>query len=126
MSKQHQKSEGLSSNREELAGKKMHFHCCPLQEWNSEPSKLGSGNLPLSYQPGLRCQCNKGFTGLTWYGKKSPPCENFGSLRHAAACFKTPTNSSQNLALRHAAACCGMLLPLVLGGHCQWPPDRGR
>ena len=30
-------------------------------------------------------------------------------LRHAAACFKTPTNSSQNLALRHAAACCGML-----------------
>ena len=27
-------------------------------------------------------------------------------LRHAAACFKTPTNSSQNLALRHAAACC--------------------
>ena len=38
-----------------------------------------------------------------------------GMLRHAAACFKTPTNSSQNLALRHAAACCGMLLPLVLG-----------
>ena len=37
-----------------------------------------------------------------------------GMLRHAAACFKTPTNSSQNLALRHAAACCGMLLPLVL------------
>ena len=27
-----------------------------------------------------------------------------GMLRHAAACFKTPTNSSQNLALRHAAA----------------------
>jgi hypothetical protein len=38
-----------------------------------------------------------------------------GMLRHAAACFKTPTNSSQNLALRHAAVCCGMLLPLVLG-----------
>ena len=37
-----------------------------------------------------------------------------GMLRHAAACFKTPTNSSQTLALRHAAACCGMLLPLVL------------
>ena len=37
-----------------------------------------------------------------------------GMPRHAAACFKTPTNSSQNLALRHAAACCGMLLPLVL------------
>ena len=36
-----------------------------------------------------------------------------GMLRHAAACFKTPTNSSHNLALRHAAACCGMLLPLV-------------
>ena len=28
------------------------------------------------------------------------------------ACFKTPTNSSQNLALRHAAECSGMLLPL--------------
>ena len=37
-------------------------------------------------------------------------------LRHAAACFKTPTNSSQNLALWHAA-CCGMLLPLVLVRH---------
>ena len=49
--------------------------------------------------------CNKAFTALTCYEKKSPPCENFGSLRHAAACFKTPT-SSQNLALWHAAACC--------------------
>ena len=40
-------------------------------------------------------------------------------LRHATACFKTPTNSSQNLALRHAAASCGMMLPLVLArmGH---------
>ena len=37
-----------------------------------------------------------------------------GMLWHAAACFNTPTNSSQNLALRHAAACCSMLLPLVL------------
>ena len=41
-----------------------------------------------------------------------------GMLRHAAACFKTPTNSSQNLALRRAAACCGMLLPLVLACSC--------
>ena len=86
MSKQHQKSEGLSSNREELAGKKLPLQHCPLREWNPGPSKPGPGDLPLSYQPVLRYLCNKGFTGLTWYGKKSPPCENFGSLRHAAAC----------------------------------------
>ena len=35
--------------------------------------------------------------------------ENFGSLRHAAACFKTPMCSSKKQVLRHAAACCGML-----------------
>ena len=27
-------------------------------------------------------------------------------LRDATACFKTPTNGTQNVALRHAAACC--------------------
>ena len=86
MSKQQQKSEGQSSNREELAGKKLTLQHCPLWEWDPGPSKLGPGNIPLSYQPVLRYLCNKGFTGLTWYGKKSPPCENFGSLRHAAAC----------------------------------------
>ena len=37
-----------------------------------------------------------------------------GMLQHAAACFKSATKSSHNLALRHAAECCGMLLPLVL------------
>ena len=114
MSKQHQKSEGLSSNREELAGKKLPFQqkiaLSTVPSPGMEPRTLGPGNLPLSYQPVPRYLCNKGFTGLTWYGKKSPPCENFGWLRHAAACFKTPTNSSQNLALRHAAAvgACGV------------------
>ena len=51
--------------------------------------------------------------------KKSPPCENCGSLRHAAACcsmlrhaaacFKTPMCSSKKKVLRHAVACYGML-----------------
>ena len=64
---------------------------------------------PLSYHPVLRHLCNTRFTGLTCYEKKSPPCENFGSLRHAAACFKTPMCSSKKKVLRHAAARCGML-----------------
>ena len=55
--------------------------------------------------------------------KQSPPCEKFRPLRHAAACFKTPTNSSQNLALQHAAVCCGMLLPLVLAA--TWQQQNG-
>ena len=86
MSKQHQKSEGLCNNREELTGKKLPFPNCPFREQNAGRSNLGPGPIPLSYHPVPRHLCNKGFTGLTWYGKKSPPCENFGSLRHVAAC----------------------------------------
>ena len=85
MSKQHQKSEGLCNNREELTGKKLPFPSYQCREWNLRHLNLGPGRIPLSYHPVPRHPCNKGFTGLTWYGKKSPPCENFGSLRHAAA-----------------------------------------
>ena len=112
MSKQHQKSEGLCNNREELTGTKMPFPNYPFQEWNPGPCKVASGHIPLSYHPVLRHLCNKGFTGLTWYGKKSPPCENFGSLRmlrHAAACCGMLQNPHQQLPESGAAACCGML-----------------
>ena len=47
--------------------------------------------------------------------KKSPPCENFGSLWHAAACCGMLQNPHQQLPESGAAACCGMLRPLVLG-----------
>ena len=80
---------------------------------------LQPSNLPLSYHPVLRHLCNKGFIVSTWYEKKSPPRENFGSLRHAAACcgmLQNPLVQLQKTGaaaccgmLRHAAACCGML-----------------
>ena len=92
MSKQHQKSENLCNNGEELTGKTLPFP-------GTEPRTLQNWEpvcRPLSYRPILGYLGNKGCRGLTCYKKKSPPCENFGSLRHAAAC-------------------CGMLLPLVLG-----------
>ena len=110
MSKQHQKSEGVCNNREELTGKKLPFPNYPFREWNPGPCKLASGHIPLSYPPVLWQLCNKGFTGLTWYGKKSPPCENFGSLRHAS---KPPPTTPRIWR-------CGMLLPLVAG----WGIDR--
>jgi hypothetical protein len=47
-------------------------------------------------------------------GTNGPP-EKFAVLRHAAACFKTPTNRPQNQVVRHAAVFCGMLQLLVLG-----------
>ena len=97
MSKQHQKSE--DQNREELQAVKY-----PSRDWNPGPYKLQPVNLPLSYHPVPRHLCNKGFRVSTWYEKKSPPRENFGSLRHAAACFKTPMCSSKKQVLRHAAA----------------------
>ena len=45
------------------------------------------------------------------------PQKSLPNLRHAAACFKTPTNRPQKQVLRQAAACFnGMLQPLVLSG----------
>ena len=55
--------------------------------------------------------------------KKNPPCENFGSLRHAAACFKTPMCSSKKKVPQHAAACCGCtsLTQHMPSAHAGWP-----
>ena len=64
---------------------------------------------PLSYHPVLRHLCNTRFTGLTCYEKKSPPCENFGLLRHAAACCGMLQNPHVQIQKKGAAACCGML-----------------
>ena len=121
MSKQHQKGEGLCNNREELTGKKLPFGNCPFWEWNPGPSKLGPGHIPLSYHPVLRHLCNKGFTGLTCDGKKSPPCENFALLRHAAACCGMLQNPHQQLPESGAAACCGMLRHAAAVGGCLTP-----
>ena len=96
MSKQHQKSEGLCNNREELTGKKF-----PSGNGTQDPPNWDLAHRPLSYHSILRHLCNKGFTGLTCYEKKK--------VRHVkilARCgmLQTPPNSSQNLVLRHAAA----------------------
>ena len=64
-------------------------------------------------------KCNKGFTGLTWYGKKVRHVKilaRCGMPRHAAACCGMLQNPHQQLPESGAAACCGMLLPLVLAG----------
>ena len=113
MSKQHQKSKNLCNNREELTGKKLSFP-------GKEPRTLLTRTWYIHHS-NLRHLCNKGFTDLTCYGKKGARCEDFGPLRHVAACFKTPTNSSQNLALRHAAACCCRCCLLL---SVNWPCTR--
>ena len=56
--------------------------------------------------PSLTNNC-KGMGLIFWFhifSRKSPN-PIFSVLRHAAACFKTPTNSPQKQVLRHAAAC---------------------
>ena len=66
MSKQHQKSEGLCNNREELTGKRFPF---PRMEPRT-PQNWDLIHRPLSYHPVLGHLCNKGFTSLTCYEKK--------------------------------------------------------
>ena len=57
---------------------------------------------------------------------------NFSVLRHAAACFKTPTNRPPKQVLRHtsnvdACSCALSVLPEVqaIGGMCDGAPAEG-
>ena len=108
MSKQHQKSEDLCNNREELTGKKLPFPETELRIIQN----VDLIHRPLSYHPVLRHLCNKGFTGLTCYEKKVRHVKilaRCGMLRHASKPPPTAPRIWRCGMLRHAAAvgaCC--------------------
>ena len=88
------------------------------------PLNWGLVHRPLSYHSVLRCLCNKGFRGLTCYEKKVRHVKILARdmLRHASKPPPTAPRIWRCGMLRHAAACCGMLLPLVLV-HKSTPKD---
>ena len=106
--------------------------CCPcLQDivlrslgMGIEPRTLKrvSLHLPTRVPPVLSALMLKDGIDILVRAEFSVCC---GILRHAAACFKKPTKRPQNQVLRHFAACCGMLQPLVSGWDpCIFLPQR--